>query len=114
MGYRSEVAFACTHEVHALIVKRLEEHGGIDQAVIDVWKNPEIKDRYGVAFHEEWMKWYRDYDDVNIIMDVLENADWDHVRFARVGEDSDDIETFGWYADTAEIMLNFTIDVTPT
>lgn len=47
-----------------------------------------------LCFGVDWVKWYDDYEDVALFMDVLEKADEKGVKwqFMRVGEDTDDIE----------------------
>lgn len=98
MGYRSDVAIACTKECyirHALLLKDFNEVSNI--------KRMENDDNF-YWFFTEW-KWYSRYPEVNMFNKFVEEAinycdetgpysDYD-IGFIRIGEEVDDIEVLG-------------------
>ena len=81
MGYRSDVAFACTEEVY-----------NKNKNVIDAIEASEKKTENGiVSIRWEWVKWYPTYEEVAAIMKLVEDFP-DDTAFVRVGEEEGDIE----------------------
>jgi hypothetical protein len=81
MGYRSEVAF-----VVPASAPRFEE-------IEDCFDKIEERDGYRL-YHAAWVKWYDDVPVVQAVNTYL-NGLTDQHRFIRIGEDYDDVETWG-------------------
>lgn len=96
MGYRSEVGFACTPQIHEVI-----------KSIAEI--NKEFKEFLGYAddcttatagkYRWEDIKYYDGYPDVdclNNIMDFLDNVGLDsEYGMIRIGEELEDIESKG-------------------
>lgn len=127
MGYRSVVRVMTTLESFeemqeiAFEIKEREniaEHmllipipGSDPESVFDYY---DAQEDY-LCFGFDWIKWYDNYKDVSLFMEVLEVAnergvDW---QFIRTGEDYDDVENFSSdnFYDNATTVMNITVDI---
>lgn len=98
MGYRSDVAFALPKEEAVKLYKLFEE-----QSLYNLLDHNEALDSLSIdkteiefcgttwcIFYWEYLKWYRSYPEVNIIVNYMEQ-DNSQYCFARLGEELDDI-----------------------
>lgn len=109
MGYRSQVAFGLSKKAFITYGDKIKE------AVEDCCEVLESNEGY--VFTWESVKWYRDYDDVKIIKQVMDDIDANSTDedefygFLRIGEDSDDVEESGdSYRFGISIQRTFSID----
>lgn len=132
MGYRSDVAFAIKTEkpidgLYALlkIVEPDDEEQFSSQSmdeVIDTYKEivsrlRVYKSKNMITFYASHWKWYSDCQSAyGFILDVATNYDNDvAVRFARIGESTDDIEEdahgdYGWDLDYPYVVRSLEMD----
>lgn len=110
MGYRSEV------------IIYVEETNGIclENIISDIKKIEDCSDSMEISrnsennrvlkVHYDWVKWYDEYDLVKYWNNLFDKLDEDNCKFARMGENDSDFETYGSYG---YIYLNriFDIDV---
>ena len=105
MGYRSEVAIA----IHPDKVGDFLAVLSTSQSALDLcrWDNGMQSDVFmkGDLFMQmDGIKWYEGYEDIDLInkfiADTIDEEDGpDMVRFVRVGEDYEDIQICGDYAE---------------
>jgi hypothetical protein len=96
MGYRSDVGialgFKTKDECDAFIMAyKLKEPEVWKEMIVGLWDRAD--ERVLIGRYED-VKWYRGYDDVDAVHDMLEWAVENHdamFRFIRVGEDYDDV-----------------------
>lgn len=126
MGYRSDVRIVVTEEGYKKLEKFVENY----------FKEKEIIEPYNLLNHKDikktmqkycyfgwnYVKWYEgfnDYEDVNAIMkglDYLAKNNFSY-RFARIGEDYDDIEERSFdsekegYLEYPSILREFDDDI---
>ena len=110
MGYRSEVVFA----VAPPLVDKFLAVMAASEKVRDLIKYDEYN-KEGIRFNYynegdivvnlSSIKWYEDFEEVKKITEFFDEAvnddegGEDFVRFIRIGEDPQDQEVMGWYAD---------------
>lgn len=112
MGYRSDVCVALTDSATRLI-KTIMTHLPKDHELNALVKEDEA------TFHEitqqqiadqdydcdskmyfEQIKWYDSFEDVGLILEILNHVDDEEWLITRVGQDTDDIEQNGSYWDS--------------
>ena len=106
MGYRSKVVLSMSEEAFNEVIKDKNVRSlvaGSDSLV-------KLKDEKMVVITFEWIKWYANcegYEDVT----MLEEAAINDLEgsFIRIGEDTDDIECFGY---NSSISLSRDVEVT--
>lgn len=88
MGYRSEVVIGVKEDALSEVMdEKLKE------ALRDCDSIHKKEDK--IYFKWEWVKWYSDYDDVKVVMDMLNNLKHDDYGFLRLGEEHNDTEESG-------------------
>lgn len=99
MGYRSEVAVAIpkkVYEENRIIAEGFQkEHP--DSYKYELLLNPSKiinkEDSYFTVLYWDYLKWYREFEDVKTITDIIENLDESEpYAFLRLGEEAGDIE----------------------
>jgi len=88
MGYRSEVAIVIENEAFEELLKKAKAE---NNDAYDLIKNGSVyQTKKFTTLYFEWVKWYEDYEDVQLIESFIREIP--HV-FKRIGEDYDDIES---------------------
>ena len=91
MGYRSDVALAITKEDYEL----LQEFDKENISLRELLEIAEIKETpYVVVLHWNWIKWYREFPEVQAIDEfmALISERGSSYKFVRIGEDMEDTE----------------------
>ena len=112
MGYRSQVVLAIGKELIPFFMMKLSQN---KEAEALVFKHADEFER-DYQGDKSWLirwdsiKWYESYEDIQCLNKFIEDATSDefefeidgnvqssaeHIRFVKVGEESDDIETLG-------------------
>jgi hypothetical protein len=107
MGYRSEVVFA----IAPPLVDKFLAVMAASEKVRDLIRYDEAR-KEGIRFNFynegdivvnlNHIKWYEGYEEVDRITEFFDEVITDNdenVRFVRIGEDPQDQEVMGWYAD---------------
>jgi len=109
MGYRSEVvaAFYTTNKDEAPLLKLFIEENWPKEGNLTAYEWIKSDEHFGIIFHEEDVKWYESYPEVQAFdaftEKFMEIADSEEKRynwfyeFVRIGEEYQDIETKGSY-----------------
>lgn len=123
MGYYSEVAIGMSKKAHEKFIAFLTgemlkgKFDADDESPFEVLENAE-KTEYENAIVYKWdsIKWYSDYKSISAIEEALDNLDDiseddsdSNYIFIRVGEESDDIETRGYFPGPPYIYTQTTI-----
>ena len=89
MGYCSEVAFACPYEDFISLDKQLKDKGfTLFDSVSDL-ENFQSNEKWWVWVKWNYIKWYPEFEDVQIIVNYMKNFD-NTYQFMRLGEDPED------------------------
>lgn len=109
MGYRSEVvaAFYTTNKDEAPLLKLFIEENWPKEGNLTAYEWIKSDERFGIIFHEEDVKWYESYPEVQAFdaftekfMEIADSEEkkynWFY-EFVRIGEEYQDIETKGSY-----------------
>ena len=109
MGYRSEVmaAFYTTNKEDAPMLKLFIEENWPKEGNLPAYEWLKSDKYFGIIFHEEDVKWYESFPDVQAFdafaekfMEIAEEENrklsWSY-EFVRIGEEYQDIETKGTY-----------------
>lgn len=127
MGYRSDIQVMTTPEGFEKMQdiiwelakeKNLEndvvlfpEHGQDPELFFDVY---DAQEDY-LCFGFDWVKWYENYTDVSLFMDMLSKANEDGTpwQFIRVGEEDNDIEQFASdnFYDNPPAVMSAQVDI---
>ena len=96
MGYRSEVGFCLQVKEPEKFVALLKLR--TDEVIKEMMQYMYLDNQNLIHFHHTYWKWYEDSQKVlDEIMKMAENYDEDYAgKFARFGEESDDIEEDAW------------------
>jgi hypothetical protein len=99
MGYRSNVVVALRNSV--------EIPKNISAILNSIFGDPHVSD-VGTLFYVEQVKWY-DFDDAHdchTLTTYLTDLDYEDFFFARVGDDTGDVEERGSWRDGFEIYID--------
>ena len=89
MGYFSEVVFACSYEDYLSLNEQLKEKGfDLFERTSDMGRF-EYEGKPWIWLRWDYLKWYPDYDDVQILVKYMKNFD-NKYQFMRLGEDYED------------------------
>lgn len=105
MGYYSDIRVSTTKEGFEFIKRvsegLLEKSGSNKKSLIGRCNyTVDVSDENGIVFGWDCVKWYREFQEVNAIMNALSLADLANIplQYCEVGEDND---TDFWESDTA-------------
>lgn len=84
MGYRSEVAIAID-----------KKHSESFLSMLEIDPDETIQTSRGVVVTFSCIKWYEEYEYIDLIMNFLKKLDDNEYGFVRLGEDLDDVEVLG-------------------
>lgn len=89
MGYYSEVAFACHRQDYLTLDKEMKDKGfNLFDTASDT-DTFQVDGEWWTWFRWESLRWYKCYEDVQIIMNYMNNPD-NEFQFIRLGEDYED------------------------
>jgi len=92
MGYRSEVCLVLSEEADQLFQINIK----MIPALKDFVKGAEnSSDRRYYWCDVKWYEGYEEVDSVNSFMNFLEETDYDHYGFIRIGEEMNDVVELG-------------------
>lgn len=89
MGYRSEVGFACSQKDYLSLAKQMEDKGFNLFDIASDTDTFQLDGEWWTWFRWESLRWYKCYEDVQIIMNFMNNPD-NKFQFIRLGEDYED------------------------
>ena len=115
MGYRSEVVLAVSKPMVPHFLTVLARHESVRQLVHDCDTFDENYDGDGgMLMYWGGIKWYQSYPEINAIEKFVEDCEsecvegwtpeeerdteYDHFKFLRIGEETDDVEEKGGFA----------------
>ena len=86
MGYCSEVAFACSYEDFVSLDEQLKDKGFTLFENVSDLENFQFNGEWWVWLKWNYIKWYPEYEDVQILVKFMKNFD-NKYQFMRLGED---------------------------
>ena len=93
MGYRSNVVLVINNAVHKALTPNEKD------LLIRVFEIPVVRknDFNSVLYTVESVKWYEmlGFDDVDLVMKMIDGFDHEDFGFIRIGEELDDIDVRG-------------------
>ena len=114
MGYRSEVVLAVSKPMVPHFLTVLAQHESVRQLVHDA---DQLEENYdgGMLMYWSGIKWYESYPEIAAIEKFVSDCEsecvegwadtsnpyteYEHFRFVRIGEETDDIEEKGGFGD---------------
>ena len=115
MGYRSEVVLAVSKPMVPHFLTVLAQHESVRQLVHDADQFEENYIDGGMLMYWSGIKWYESYPEIAAIEKFVSDCEsecvegwapeeehdteYDHFRFVRIGEETNDVEEKGGFAD---------------
>lgn len=114
MGYRSEVVLAVSKPMVPHFLTVLARHPEVRQLVHDADTFDKDYEEGGMLMHWDGIKWYDSYPEIGAINKFIDDCEsecvegwvpederdteYDHFKFLRIGEETDDVEEKGDFA----------------
>ena len=115
MGYRSEVVFAVSKPMVPHFLTVLAQHPDVRQLVHEADQFEKNYTDGGMLMYWSGIKWYESYPEIAAIKSFVadcesesvegwapeeeHDTEYDHFRFVRIGEETNDVEEKGGFAD---------------
>ncbi len=99
MGYRSEIALLFNAKGLEKLKEKIKEIPSEEErSIVHSFWNEETGERFSdgsILFTKDYLKWYIDYSEVQVVYDTFNGIEEEDYRFVRIGEDTADIEILG-------------------
>lgn len=111
MGYRSEVAYTLSHKARKeILLKGLttlstEDYEILENLLSDQEADDYHENEHGIYVHHRFFKWYSTYPEINLIEDYINN-NLEEASISRIGENLNDVEQYGLFADVKRLMIS--------